>query len=35
VLAPLAEVVPGWRDPVTGLTARQLFARLDRKLPRA
>ena len=35
VLAPLAEVAPIWRDPVTRLTARQLFARLDRKQPRA
>lgn len=30
VLAPLVEVAPGWRDPVTGLTARQLLARLDK-----
>jgi 2-amino-4-hydroxy-6-hydroxymethyldihydropteridine diphosphokinase len=28
VLEPLAEVAPGWRDPVTGLTARELLARL-------
>lgn len=34
VLAPLAQVAPGWRDPVTHLTARQLLARLDRKRPR-
>jgi 2-amino-4-hydroxy-6-hydroxymethyldihydropteridine diphosphokinase len=34
VLAPLCEIVPDWRDPITGLTARQLLARLDRRLPR-
>jgi len=28
VLRPLAAIVPGWRDPVTGLTVRQLAARL-------
>ena len=28
VLAPLAEVAPGWRDPLTGLTVRQLLHRL-------
>lgn len=28
VLRPLAAIVPGWRDPVTGLTIRQLAARL-------
>ena len=30
VLAPAAEVAPGWRDPLTGLTIRQLSARLTR-----
>jgi len=35
VLGPLVEIAPGWRDPVTHLTARQLLARLDRKRPRA
>jgi 2-amino-4-hydroxy-6-hydroxymethyldihydropteridine diphosphokinase len=35
VLAPLCEIAPGWRDPVTHLTARQLLARLDRKRPQA
>ena len=35
VLAPLCEIAPGWRDPVTHLTARQLLVRLDRKRPRA
>ena len=35
VLAPLCEITPNWRDPVTQLTARQLLARLDRKRPRA
>ena len=34
VLAPLVEIAPGWRDPVTHLTARQLLARLDRKRAR-
>jgi 2-amino-4-hydroxy-6-hydroxymethyldihydropteridine diphosphokinase len=33
VLAPAAQVAPGWRDPITGLTVRQLHARLTR--PRA
>jgi 2-amino-4-hydroxy-6-hydroxymethyldihydropteridine diphosphokinase len=33
VLAPAAAVVPRWRDPLTGLTVRQLHARLTR--PRA
>jgi 2-amino-4-hydroxy-6-hydroxymethyldihydropteridine diphosphokinase len=28
VLEPLAEIAPGWRDPVTGLTVRELLARL-------
>lgn len=28
VLEPLAELEPGWRDPVTGLAARELLARL-------
>ncbi len=31
VLRPLAAVAPGWRDPVTGLSVRQLAARLRRK----
>ena len=30
VLRPLAAVAPGWRDPVTGLSVRQLAARLRR-----
>ena len=30
VLEPLAELVPGWRDPVGGATVRQLLARLRR-----
>jgi len=33
VLAPAAHIAAGWRDPVTGLTVRQLHARLTR--PRA
>lgn len=28
VLEPLAEVAPDWRDPVTGLSVRDLLARL-------
>ena len=28
VLAPLEEIAPGWRHPVTGLTARQMLALL-------
>jgi 2-amino-4-hydroxy-6-hydroxymethyldihydropteridine diphosphokinase len=28
VLAPLADVAPDWRDPVTGLTVRELLERL-------
>ncbi len=36
VLAPLAELVPLWRDPLTGATMRQLLARLTapRPMPR-
>jgi 2-amino-4-hydroxy-6-hydroxymethyldihydropteridine diphosphokinase len=30
VLAPAARIAPKWRDPVTGLTLRQLQARLIR-----
>ena len=30
VLAPAARIAPAWRDPVTGLTVRQLHARLTR-----
>ena len=33
VLNPLAAIVPGWRDPVTGLTVRQLRAQLTRRWP--
>jgi 2-amino-4-hydroxy-6-hydroxymethyldihydropteridine diphosphokinase len=35
VLAPLCEIAPDWRDPITHLTTRHLLARLDRKRPRA
>jgi 2-amino-4-hydroxy-6-hydroxymethyldihydropteridine diphosphokinase len=28
VVAPLAEIAPGWRHPLTGLTARQMLAGL-------
>ncbi len=34
VLAPATAVAPAWRDPVTGLTLRQLRARLTRRLTR-
>jgi 2-amino-4-hydroxy-6-hydroxymethyldihydropteridine diphosphokinase len=33
VLEPLAEVAAAWRDPVSGLTVRQLLARLTRPRP--
>lgn len=33
VLAPLVAVAPDWRDPVTGLSIRQLHARLTRRVP--
>ncbi|MGS1017969.1 2-amino-4-hydroxy-6-hydroxymethyldihydropteridine diphosphokinase [Allosphingosinicella humi] len=33
VLEPLAEIAPGWRDPITRLSVRQLFARLQRRRP--
>ena len=37
VLAPLAEIAPAWRDPLTGATVRQLLARLTapRPMPRS
>ena len=31
VLVPLVQVAPGWRDPVSGLSVRQLAARRRRK----
>lgn len=33
VLDPLAEIAPDWRDPVTGLTVRQLRHRAMRPIP--
>ena len=33
VLEPLAEVAPGWRDPLTGASVRQLLARLTAPRP--
>ncbi len=33
VLDPLAEIAPGWRDPLSGLTVRQLLSRLRRPHP--
>jgi 2-amino-4-hydroxy-6-hydroxymethyldihydropteridine diphosphokinase len=33
VLAPAATIAPAWRDPLTGLTVRQLGARLNRANP--
>jgi 2-amino-4-hydroxy-6-hydroxymethyldihydropteridine diphosphokinase len=35
VLKPLLDIAPGWRDPLTGHTVRQIKARLDRKRPLA
>lgn len=32
VLGPALSLVPAWRDPLTGLTLRQLHARLRRRL---
>jgi 2-amino-4-hydroxy-6-hydroxymethyldihydropteridine diphosphokinase len=34
VLSPLRDVAPDWRDPLSGLTVRQLYARLRRARPR-
>jgi len=31
VLEPLAEIAPGWRDPLSGLRMRQLLHRLGRR----
>ncbi len=33
VLGPAAAIAPDWRDPVTGLTLKQLHARLTRPRP--
>ncbi|MEL1251476.1 2-amino-4-hydroxy-6-hydroxymethyldihydropteridine diphosphokinase [Aurantiacibacter gilvus] len=33
VLGPAAAIAPGWRDPVTGLTLRQLHGRLTHGSP--
>jgi 2-amino-4-hydroxy-6-hydroxymethyldihydropteridine diphosphokinase len=33
VLGPLLHVAPGWRDPMTGRTVRQLARRLTRRRP--
>ena len=35
VLAPAADIAPGWRDPLSGLTIRQYMARLTRPTPLA
>ena len=35
VLAPLANIVPGWRDPLTRRSVRQLLHLVDRRRPRA
>lgn len=34
VLEPLAEILPAWRDPIGGASARQLLHRLRRRTPR-
>lgn len=34
VLGPLAHIAPGWRDPATGRTIRQLAHAVDRPRPR-
>lgn len=34
VLGPLARIAPGWRDPMTGRSVRQLAASVDRPRPR-
>ncbi len=33
VLEPLAEIAPDWRDPISGLTIRQLFFRQAQRSP--
>ncbi|MGC1270782.1 MAG: 2-amino-4-hydroxy-6-hydroxymethyldihydropteridine diphosphokinase, partial [Croceibacterium sp.] len=33
VLGPARAIAPGWRDPVSGLTVRQLHGRLTSPLP--
>lgn len=33
VLGPAAAIAPDWRDPVTALTVKQLYARLTRHRP--
>lgn len=33
VLEPLAEIAPGWRDPLSGASVRQLLHRLQRRIP--
>ena len=33
VLEPLAEIAPGWRDPVSGFNVRQLLHRLRKAAP--
>ena len=35
VLGPAATLAPGWRDPVTGRTLRQLAGAVDRRRPAA
>jgi 2-amino-4-hydroxy-6-hydroxymethyldihydropteridine diphosphokinase len=35
VLRPLGRIAPGWRDPLTGRTVRQLAHAVDRRRPRA
>ena len=35
VLRPLARIAPGWRDPLTGRSVRQLLHLVDRPRPRS
>lgn len=34
VLEPLNQIAPNWRDPLTSLTIRQIYAQLQKKMPK-
>ena len=34
VLEPLNQIAPNWRDPLSGLTIRQIYAQLQKKIPK-